>query len=131
MPDPWPSERGQELNLRPHGFQSGLLPLSHSGNSYFKVLLKQLWIYLNLERTLRGSIIHPLALCRKDMHKDEKRAGTLFSPPFLKGFVPEKKRILMKRTEEYFIGFAQLMCAEDWAEPFTRINSFTMYNRPV
>ena len=31
--DPWPTEQGQGLNLRPHGYQSGLLPLCHNGNS--------------------------------------------------------------------------------------------------
>ena len=33
MPDPQPTEQGQELNLHPHGYLSGLLPLSHDRNS--------------------------------------------------------------------------------------------------
>ena len=32
MPDPRLTERGQGLNLQPHGYQSDLFPLCHSGN---------------------------------------------------------------------------------------------------
>ena len=38
--DPWPTERGQGLNLHPHGCYSDLFPLSHNGNTWTVVLLK-------------------------------------------------------------------------------------------
>ena len=34
MPDPWPTERGQGLNLHPHGYQLGLFLQGHNGNSF-------------------------------------------------------------------------------------------------
>ena len=38
-PDPQSTERGQGLNLRPHGHKSGLLPLSHNENALFSHVL--------------------------------------------------------------------------------------------
>ena len=39
MPGPQPTERGQESNLRPHGYWSDSFPLSHDGNYQAIVLM--------------------------------------------------------------------------------------------
>lgn len=83
-------------------------------------------LYLHLKRTLRGSVIHLLALGKKDMQRDEERDEV-----FLKFCPREKKRNFYEKNQQYFVFIKHLMCAKGCGKLFIYIDLFNMYNNPV
>ena len=58
-----PSERGQGLNLHPHGYQSGSLPLSHNRNSLNLPTLKNVLFCFSLNRRIGDRHLTGMLFC--------------------------------------------------------------------
>ena len=61
-----PTERGKGSNLQPHGYQLGLLPLSHNRNSRLYILQGTLNTS-NKQKTVTVSIVTMLTVTEKDL----------------------------------------------------------------
>ena len=82
-PDPQPTEQGQGLNSRPHGYHLGLLPLSKDGNSLDAFLNHFQALDPNLPK--RAVITHKTVVGIKGVNANKVFCTILGEEPLLHG----------------------------------------------